>query len=327
MSTSNSFNFFLRRNEMIKASMKFIRVLKAGREPTADQMSSFSDTLNLMLKQWQGRADFAPGLKVFQRKRLTLFLAKGQQRYLIGPASTDSRVTEQYGRTTISATEAIGQTVLSITSNTDSLTYPGTTVTMTAGDFIGIELNDGTVQWTTISGTPAATATVANALTVAASAGNYVWWFTSRAQMPLELETAMLEDEDRKAIELWKIRTAAEYDTIPDKTADGDPISVLFEPLRINSALTLDYRPQDVTKVVNLTVLYPSEDMDSITDEFGFPQVWHNAIKCGLGKQIAPECGAGLWTPEHEAIYLEAFSIARNANPDVSDVFFEPGRE
>lgn len=322
--TSGSYNFFLRRNEMIKASMRAIRGLRAGSEPNAQQITDFSETLNLLLKQWQGSADFAPGLKIFSRKRLTLFLAKGQQRYLIGPS--DGKVTEQYGRTTISANEAAGQTILSITSNTDTTTYPGTTVTMTSGDYIGIELNDGTIQWTTISGTPSTTATVSNALTSAAGAGNYVWWFTSKAQMPLELESAVLRDQDYKDISLTIIRDPVEYEQISDKQADGDPCSVLFEPLLINAALTLDYQPSDVTKVINLLALYQSQDMDSATDEFGFSQVWQNAIKWGLAKEIAPECGTGLWLPEHQSNYESALSIARNVNPEVSDAFFEPGR-
>jgi hypothetical protein len=69
-----------------------------------------------------------------------------------GPATTDARATTQYGRTTISANEALGQTGAQHHLEHGRTTYPGTTVTMTSGDIIGIELNDGTIHWTTISG-------------------------------------------------------------------------------------------------------------------------------------------------------------------------------
>lgn len=327
MSTSGSYNFFIRRNELVKASMRGIRALRAGRDPTADQITDFSQSLNLMLKQWQGKPDFARGLKLFSRKRLHLFLAKGQQRYTIGPATGDARCTELFGRTTISANEAAAQTVLSITSNADATSFPGQTQTMAASDFIGIELDDGTLHWSTISGTPAATATIANALPSQASAGNFVYWFTTRAQMPIEIEHALLRDSDYKDRDLIVYREVAQYERIPDKFADGDPNCLLFEPQLINSVVTFDYQPDDVTKFVRMTAIYPAEDMDSINDEFGFPQVWHNAIKWGLAKEIAPELAQGLWLPEHQSNYEMALLIAQNANPETTDVHFEPGRE
>lgn len=325
MSTSGSYNFFIKRNELIKASMRAIRVLRAGMEPTADQVNDFSEALNLMLKQWQGKPDFARGLKIFSRKRLYLFLAKGQQRYLIGPGSGDARVTELFGRTTLSADEASGQTVLSIASNADSTSFPGQTVTMANGDFIGIVLNDGTVQWSTISSSTSSSVTIADALNAEASEWNYVYWFTSRAQMPIELEYASLRDENYKDSPLYIYRDIAEYESLPDKFAEADPNCVLFEPQLVNSAVTLDSRPQDVTKFLRLVAIYPAEDMDSTNDEFGFPQVWHNAIKWGLAKQIAPECGAGLWLPEHEDNFVTALAIAQAANPETSEEFFQPG--
>src|SRR6185436_1436929 len=106
-----------------------------------------------------------------------------------------------YGRTTISAAEAAGQTVISITSNTDATTNPGTTVTMTSGDYVGIELDDGTLHWSTISGTPSTTMTIVDALTSAAASGNYVWWFTARAQRFIDHEAVIMRDENRTDIE------------------------------------------------------------------------------------------------------------------------------
>lgn len=307
--------------------MRAIRALRAGRDPSADQIADFSQALNLMLKQWQGKPDFARGLKLFSRKRLHLFLANGQSRYLIGPNSGDARCTEAFGRTTISATEAAAQTVLSVTSNTDATSFPGQTQTMASGNFIGVELDDGTLHWSTISGTPSSTATIMDALPSQASSGNYVYWFAARAQSPIEIETVSLRDADYLDIPIAIFRTVGEYESIPDKFVEGDPSGMLFEPQLVNAAVTFDHLPNDVTKVVRMTAIYPAEDMDAINDELGFPQVWHNAIKWGLSKEIAPELGQGLWLPEHQSNYETALLIAQNANPETSDVSFEPGRE
>lgn len=327
MSTSGSWNYSLTATQLINIAMENIGVLSAGETLSAEDQDFALKRLNLLVKQWQGQADMAPGLKLWTRQRVTLFLAKGQQTYTIGPASTDSRATTQYGRTTISAAEAIGQTVISITSNVDTTTYPGTTVTMTNADIVGIELDDGTIQWTTISGTPAATMTIANSLTVAASSGNYVYWFTSRAQRMPQVDTAVLRDENSIDMPLEIYREASQYDAgITDKTADGDPISVLIEPLRLNTRVTFNYQPTDVTKQVLFTGYYPAEDYDSITDDIAFPQEWFDALAWELGFRSAPSFGRP-WTDQMEMVRKETLSMARQVNPAGSSLFFMPGLE
>lgn len=326
MATSGSWNYSVTAAQIITAAAENLNVIAAGGTVASADSASMLQRLNFIAKQWQGRADMAQGMKVHTRQRVTLFLAKGQQRYLIGPASTDARATTQYGRTTISAAEASGQTVISITSNTDTTTYPGTTVTMTNGDFVGIEQDDGTIHWTTISGTPGATMTISAQTTAAAAAGNYVWWFTSRAQRFPVLEYAVLQEENRTDLPLYVYRDVQEYERIPDKGADGDPAALLVEPLRLNTAITLDSQPQDVTKVVNLAVLYPAEDYDATSDDIAFPQEWFAALEWELTLRCLPLFPQE-WTPAMEKNYQNATAIARQVNEANTSMYFEPGRE
>lgn len=323
MATSGSWNYSLTAANIIEMAYENLGVIADGQAVSSTQSTLALRRLNVITKQFQGNADMAQGLKVHTRQRVTLFLAKGQQEYTIGPASTDSRATAQYGRTTISANEAAGQTTLSITSNTDTTTYPGTTVTMTNLDIIGIVLNDGTIQWTTISGTPGATATIAVALTVAANAGNYVYWFTSRAQRFPLCEYAALRNSDMIDQPLVIYVEAADYESLPDKEGQGDPICVLIEPLRLNTRITLDYQPQDVTKQIRLTVLYPAEDYDATTDDVAFPQEWFRALAWALALEIAPAFGAQ-WTESMEMNRRDALGIARELNPQNSSAYFQP---
>lgn len=326
MATSGSWNYLITAAQLIQVAGEDIGVVESGETLSSNDQDMFLRRLNYIVKQWQGTADMAQGLKVWTRQRVTLFLAKGQQTYTVGPASTDSRATTQYGRTTISAAEAIGQTVLSITSNTDTTTYPGTTVTMTASDIVGIEQDDGTIHWTTISGTPATTMTIASALTVAASSGNYVYWFTSRAQRIPEVEFVSLRDENLIDVPLQIFREVAEYERITNKTADGDPWAILVEPLQTNTRITLTSQPTDVTKQLRLTVIYPAEDYDATTNDIAYPQEWFAALEWELAKRCAPAFGRP-WTPDMQANWLAATSIARELNQQNSTAFFEPGRE
>lgn len=324
MATSGSYDYSVTASNIIQAALEDINVLAAGETIDSDDQTIAMRRLNFIVKRLQARGDMT-GLKPMRRQRVTLFLAKGQQTYLIGPASTDARATTQFGRTTISAAEAAGQTVLSITSNTDTTTYPGTTVTMTSGDIIGIELDDGTIQWTTISGTPASTATVADALTGAAASGNYVWWFTSRAQRFTVIEGARLQDENRSDMPLDVYRNAIDYDQgVVDKHADSDPICILVEPLRIATRVTLDAQPTDVTKQIWMTVLYPLEDYDATTDDIALPQECFAYLEWELAFTLAPAFGKE-WTDSMKINHAAALASVQQLNPEVSDAYFQVG--
>jgi hypothetical protein len=325
VATSNSFDFSLTAAQLIARAAKNLGVLDAGGTIDTDDETDLLQTLNVIAKELQGTSDGSPGMKVHTRQRVTLFLAKGQQTYTIGPASSDARAATLYGRTTLSAAEANGQTALSITSNTDTTTFPGTTVTMTDGDIIGIELDDGTIYWSTISGTPGATATVAVAITGDAAAGNYVYWFTSRAQRFPAIESAVVRDENRNDRPIDVYVDAREYDQgVADKYSDGTPTAILVEPLRISTRVTLNSQPTNVTEQIVLTVLYPSEDYDATTNDIAFPQEWLGYLEWELTLRGCPMYGKS-WTPEMQLNYANAKSRATSLNPENSTLYFMSG--
>ena len=325
MATSGSWNYSLTAANVIDMAVENLGVLVPGGTIVSAHQTALLRRLNVVAKQFQGTSDGAQGMKVHTRQRITLMLAKGQQAYSIGPASGDARASTAIGRTTLSADEAASQTVLSITSNTDTTTYPGTTITMTASDIVGVELDDGTIQWTTISGTPASTMTVANALTGTAAAGNYVYWFTSRAQRFPVLESAVLRQEGYTTTPLDVYRDARQYDQgVADKYADGSPSCVLCEPMRIATVITLDSQPTDVTEQIVLTVLYPAEDYDATSDDIAFPQEWFRPLAWQLAFEGHSMLGAN-WTPAMEKNRVESLEIARALNPENSVLYYQPG--
>lgn len=282
--------------------------------------------LNVIAKMYQGTSDGSPGIKVHTRQRITLMLAKGQQTYQIGPASGDARASTALYRTTIDAAEAIGQTVLSVTDTSDTTTYPGTTGTMTASDFIGIQQDDGTIFWTTVSSISAGVSvTVGTGLDVAASVGNYVWWFTARAQRFPVIESAVLREAAYTTSPLDVYVDVRQYELgVSDKYADGTPTALLVEPLRITTRITLDSQPTNVQQQVILTVLYPSEDYDATTDDIAYPQEALRFLAWELSFEIAPAFGA-TWTPAMEKLRQESKAAWMNLNPENSVLFFNPG--
>ena len=310
--------------QIIASAYEDSGIIQPGGTVSSAQSTMALNRLNVLVKQLSAQPDMARGIKVWTRKRVTLALAKGQQTYLIGPASTDARASTQMGRTTLSAAEAASQTVLSITSNTDTTTYPGTTITMTASDIIGIQLDNGTIQWSTISGTPSTTATVADALTGAAASGNYVYWFTSRAQRMVEVESAVLRNSDMTDMEMGIYRDARQYDlAVSDKFADGTPTALLVEQMRIATCITLNSQPTDVTDQIIITGLYPQEDYDATTDDIAFPQECYGMLSWELAFLLSGS--GGRWTQHMEANRQRAVQIYKNMYPEVTDAYFQCG--
>jgi len=323
MTSSSSWDFSMTAAQVIQSAFEDLGVVVAGGTVQTADSTMALQRLNMIVKQLQGDSDFSPGIKIWTRQRITLFLAIGQQTYTVGPAATDSRASTLVGRTTISADEAAAQTVISITSNTDVTSYPGTTITMTNGDIVGIQLNDGTIQWTTISGTPGITMTISNALTAASSAGKYVWWFTSRAQRFPEIEFAALRDSNFNDTQLGVYTQVQEYENTVAKFSDSDPTSILVEPLRLNTRIILNSQPTDVTKQIFLTVLYPAEDYDSSANDIAFPQEYFRLLSWELAWAISPSKG-GRWTQTMQDNLNDARMKARSLNPEKSVLYFQP---
>lgn len=314
MASSGSDNFTVNRNEIIEESLRDLRVLSIAETPTAEHISYGARKLNLIVKQWMGSNDFAPGLKVWSRKRGFLFPAYNDAEYSIGPSG--DHATASYSSTTISADEAAGQTVLSVTSTTG----------MTAADNIGIVQNDGTIHWSTISSTGAGpTVTIASGLTAAAAAGKTVYWYTTKLVMPLEMLSVRRRDSSNNETPLTPMLLPEYEDGIPNKTNLGTPTRYLYETGITNGTLRFDRRLDTVSYIYLLTFLRKIEDFDASTDTPDYPAVWYRPLVMQLVIDQAPMYGKPV-TPEMRNGLNEALAIARHADPENVVAFFESER-
>src|SRR5579871_6236470 len=101
-----------------------IGALQEGENPTAQETTDCAFKLNMMVKQWMSNTDFAPGLKVWTRKRADLFLSPTQYTYQLGATSPDNWVEstsnlvfpQQYGQTNVATTVNAGATVIPVAS-------------------------------------------------------------------------------------------------------------------------------------------------------------------------------------------------------------------
>ena len=81
MSLSNSFDFTLSRDALIKRAMLMMGVISSSQTPTSDEISSASDALNLMLKAWQ-----ADGIQLWTVTNESVTPVQGREVYTMGPS-------------------------------------------------------------------------------------------------------------------------------------------------------------------------------------------------------------------------------------------------
>lgn len=278
MPSSGSVDFTVSRDDIIKDALRGLGALGRGGVPSADDISEMSIKLQMIVKQWQGNNDFAPGLKTWTRKRGYIFPELNGREYTLGP--NGDHATSSYSSTTLSAAEAAGQTVLSVTATTG----------MSADMYIGIRCTDGSIHWSTIDSTGVGTVTIDDALTVNAASGAKVYFYTTKLLMPLSVISLRRKSTSNSEIQL-SVMTLNDYESIPDKTVNGTPVRYLYEPGITDGTLFLDVGISDTTDVYPITFLRKIEDFDATADTPDYPQVWYLPLSLQLQILAAPMKG------------------------------------
>lgn len=323
MATSGSWNYSVTALNVINSAAEDIGVLVGGGSLSSADLATFLRTLNLLVKQWQGTSDKFPGLKIWTRQRLVVFPVADQVRYLVGPAAGDDRASANSLAAVSTAAKAANATALVVSS----------TVGMTAADVLGIVTDAGPIGWTTISTVTDGTNLVLAANSIgAAASGKVVFTYTSKAQRFVDIEAAVLRDNSSVGqpidIPLNIYTDVAQYEAVVQKFADGDPLSILVEPMRLNTVVTTDFAPANMFKTLRLTVIYPSEDYDDATgaDDIAYPQEYFAALEWELARRCAPKFGR-TWTQDMKDHWMLAVQEAVNLNPEDESKHFQPGEE
>lgn len=316
MATSGSYDYLVTAEQVIQEMLEQIGVLAAGETLDANDRTSCLRSLNMLVKQWSGNFDFAPGLKAFSRKTGYIFLQKDQGVYELGPSGDNA--TLSYDTTTMRVAGSATDTTLEVVSTSG----------MTAADYIGIELDSGSIYWTTITSVTDTDTLVipAPGLSGAAGIGNRIFAYTTKLIRPLYIENAVLRNTSNVDSPL-ETMTSNYYDRISNKSTDGTPSRYRYDNTLTDGTFYLDTQPSDVTDVVRITFMAPAEDYDSATNDIAYPQEWYLALSLGLGKICAPKFNSALWTDLHESNFTSALSIARTSYAETVEEYFQPGLE
>lgn len=309
MATSNSTNFNQTRDQICSDALQLIGRLGEGETATSNALSFASNILNKLVKHLE-----AQGMHLWTTSEGTIFLRDGVSKYTLS-SSGDKACDDATLVETELTSDSSGST-LAVT----------TTVGMTAGDNIGIELDDNTRQWTTIVSVDSTTSvTITDALTGAAGSGNTVFSYTTNVGRVLKILAARCRtaDDNDYDIDIWG-RT--EFMRITAKTTEGSPNVLFYSPNRDDGILHVWMTPNAVSDRIKMSYIRTIQDFDSGSDNPDLPQEWLHALTVLLARQLAPAYGINLMKVNPDLIQqaVQALEELRLWDNDMGSVFVVP---
>jgi hypothetical protein len=319
MATTGTYTFNTTLYQLVYHAMLNMGKLGEGEGPTAQEITDSTFKLNALIKQWQGTADMAPGLKMWTRRQGHLFMSTLTGQYQVGFTSS-SNWTNSYTSSLLSANSNSGTNTITVNSSTGFVN----------GAQIGIQMvgtyQNGNLFWTTINGTPVGNViTLTNNLPANCLVGGIVYTYSTKAQLIVVPETCVLRDMNNEDVPI-NFFTVQDYQFFPSKTDPNyisDPVSVYVERNVNFTTLYFDVAgASDVSKHIVIEYQEPIQDITNPNDNPEFPQEWIRALEWGLTKEICPMFQSQ-WTPAMQSNYTEALSIARNVDPNRTSMYFQ----
>jgi hypothetical protein len=315
-------------------------LLEPTEVPTSQEIADIAKIFNMIVKQLAGQLDKAPGFKMWQRVRGDLFGSYSKFLYNLGSPSGDAfaggvtglAYPALYNQSQLAAAVAAGATVINIGTAASGTSFAA----INNNDYIGVQYTTASgntdIFWSTISSFNSVTGaiTLANPLPANSSAaGNgYVWNYTTKAQRPMKILTALLRDITYADTPL-NVLDLEQYEALPTKTMPTnvqDPTAIYYEARMVNNLghLYIDGAGfQDVTKHIHIVALRESMDFNNPGDAPEFPQEWFWHLVWSLA---LPVCSMfdGDWTEDRKDNYILATSLAREGNPQTTSAYFQP---
>ena len=276
MSRSGVFTITNTAQDIVEGALRVCGAVDVDQPLETTDLNLGLNDLNRYVKYIQSK-----GANLWKETEGVLFLDVSKTSYLLGPTGDEACDYDDFVATTLSADEASGQTILSVTSSTG----------MTAADYVGIELDDGTRQWTTIVSVDSSTQiTVTASLTDDAASGNSVYTFTSLIPRPLGiLENSRYQrsqSDEEIQINRWSKK---QYMIQPDKTSTGDVVNEAYQPLLDNGKYYVWQPTNNVKSVVRFTYYRPIEVFSTSANNPDFPEEWYLPLVYNLAKMLGPQ--------------------------------------
>jgi hypothetical protein len=296
-------------------------VTAEGQTPTTNQLTTAAQALNVMLKAWQSDA-----LPLWYIRTGYLYPETGTNFALL--YSSGAHWSSELVLTKLTADAAASATALTV-SITAAEDVVGTTAN---SDYIGIELDDGSMHWTTLSAGGGTTSlTIASGLASAASSGNRVYAYTTKAQRPEGVLDVYRIDALTAARQKLEPMPTRNFLAMNSLTTEGEPNQWAWEEtvsgVPGSNPSIFRFWPRYANGGSYLEIRYqlPFDDMDSASDNLALPEPWYEAVIYGLAVRLAPEYQVPL--DQRQLLKGEAKAakdLAEVSTQEFASLFFQP---
>ena len=266
------------RDTVIKRALRMVGGYASSSNPRAEQINDATEVLNMMLKEWQ-----MDGF-LWLREFATLFLNKGQRSYNLTSATGFSHCATSYVQTNTSAAAILGAGSVTLVSATG----------ITTGDYIGVEDNNGLIEWSTVT-IAGLVATLSVNLTAAVASGNVVYAHTAGTQIarPTRIFSAVRKLYDvvsanGSEVPIY-IVSRTDYENLPNKTTQGKIINIYYDPQLVTGEALVWPTADSARDKLVLTIDRPVNDILTDTATFDFPQEAMTALSYCLALELEPE--------------------------------------
>jgi len=277
MATSNSIDFTINAAECVKWAFIKINVLNEG-DYLADYDANLGlKFLNMMIKSWQSFANH-----LWVKQLATLFVQNSQREYIISTTTTDHFTADTIISTTLDAAAPLGSA---------AITVPDSSV-FTVNDYIGIQQDNNYLHWTTVSGIPDATTVQLTAVTTyAAASGQTVFGYTNKLSLPFQVYSAVRHSILGNTDIHIGMLSYEEYFEQPSKESKATPTMWSYDRQLDHYKISLLPVPNGINDYIKFVVARKIQDIDSIANNFDFPQEWEETIVMNLAVRLAPTYG------------------------------------
>lgn len=262
-------------NEIVNLAFTELTIIAPGETVEGDDFDLAVKHLNMMFNMWQTPSF---GLHLWLYDEVTLFLEPGKQYYNLGGPDSD-RVSTNIRRTYLSGDANVLDTIIGLNSTSE----------MTVGDNIGITLNNGTIQWTTITQIVNDIVTIADELNDYALQDNAVFVYTDDIGKVFEVDNMRLLNTDgSSATCLMTKLSRREFFRILNPSMGSSPIQYFVDRRKDTCRLWLSgIGDTDINKFLQFTAKRPLSAITSPGANVDFPEEWIGPIVWNLALSLA----------------------------------------
>lgn len=261
---------------LISEAYRDLDVIGDDEQPTAAQFNTAFFKLNSFVKTLE-----ATGIHVWTEEEAIVFLQPYQARYTLGSSGANAQApsADQWIQAKLNTSLSAGASVIPLV----------TALGITAGDDIGIVLDNGVTFWTTVSGAPSgANVTLAAPLPSSASAGAVALDYPPAAQIvrPLKIPAARLLTFASNQETPMTILARQGYMDLPNKQSPGVPTQWFYTPQRDLGYLYVWPVPVTSAWAVRFTWYRPLMDLNTPANTMDFPQEWVTPLRWLLANEL-----------------------------------------